>query len=478
MPRLLVTAGLTWLLLCASASAQATGPSTEPSTEPSTSGWSAAPAGEEPAPGEPIAADAERERPDYDGRGLPPRDPADDVLWIPRIVFAPFYVISEFVLRRPLGWLVTEIERSGLFDEFFDFFTWEDRTAGLVPTAFFDFGFLPSVGLYFWWNDLGVEGHQLRINLGFWGPDWLHARALDRLALADGVELSFEVEGMRRPDHLWHGGGWAARPEARSRYGRSELQGGAQLAIEPWRASRIQYRAGVSYNEFDNSAFNADGDGDLPIESAVAQGLFDAPPSYTNGYVALTNRLDATFDTREERPAPGHGVRLQGWLGHGVDLQAPDRSSWIRYGGRLGLFVDVGDQRVVSLSGYVDFADALSDREVPFTEQVVLSRDPLLMGGFLPGYLVGRSATVLSFEYAWPIWVFIEGTLHASLGNVFGSRLEDFDVERLRMSFGFGFRTIGDRDNSARITIALGTEPFVRGANVSSVRFVVGASSF
>jgi hypothetical protein len=48
-------------------------------------------------------ADATREVPDYDGRGNEDAHPDSWALWIPRVVLSPLYVISEYVLRRPIG---------------------------------------------------------------------------------------------------------------------------------------------------------------------------------------------------------------------------------------------------------------------------------------------------------------------------------------------------------------------------------------
>lgn len=455
-------------------------PPLEPAAPPSPSEprqrWTEAPAdASEPEPGAEVWSAGERRAPlDYSGRGEPPRDPADDLLWIPRILLSPFYLISEYVLRRPIGWLVSEIERSHFLEAFFDFFTWEERNAGLVPTAFFDFGFSPSAGLYLWWNNVGAEGNQVRVTAALWGADWLHATVTDRLLIDDDNEITFRAEGLRRPDHLWNGGGWDARHDRSSRFGWSRVGGGASYTNRPWRASEIRYSAQVQYNVFEDSDFASAGLG-TPIEQAAEQGWYDLPPGYTDGYFAFSHRLQASLDTREERPAPGHGVRIQGWLEHGLDLTRAEELQWLRYGGQAGAFVDLGSQRVLQLIGSVDLADPLGSLdEVPFTEQIWMSTQPLSLSGFPPGEIVGRSAVAASLEYHYPIWVWLEGSIHYSVGNAFDGRFTDFDFERLRQSFGFGFRTIGDRDNSALVMIALGTEPFVRGAGVTSVRFVIG----
>ena len=446
---------------------------------PALPSWSEAPESGEPVSDEPAytSPDGRRAPPDYSGRGAPPRDPADDLLWIPRVLFSPLYLISEYLIRQPVGWLVTEIERSHIFEEFFDFFTFgDDRSGGLVPTAFFDFGFVPSGGLYLWWNDVAMQGHDIRVSAGFGGPEWLHAKVLDRIRFDEHNELSFFAEGLRRPDYIWSGGGWDST-ELRGRYGRNAVGGGGAFQSRRlWRGSGFRYAAEVQFNSFEDSSYDSDHPAQLPIEQAAAQGWFDLPPGYTDGYIAFRHRLEGTLDTREERPAPGHGVRAQAWFEQGLDLRQADRSHWLRGGAQLSGAVDLGSQRILQIIGLVDVVEPVGeDGQVPFAEQVFLSRQPLSMGGFLPGQLVGRSATVLTLEYHYPIWVWLEGSLHYSVGNAFGPRFEDFHVERLRQSFGVGFRTIGDRDNSALIMVAFGTEPFVRGASVTSVRFVIGS---
>ena len=72
------------------------------------------------------------------------------MLWIPRIALSPLYVVNEYVLRRPLGEFVTVAERRHWVNAISDLFTFgPNGKYMIVPTALFDFGLLPSVGLYF-----------------------------------------------------------------------------------------------------------------------------------------------------------------------------------------------------------------------------------------------------------------------------------------------------------------------------------------
>src|SRR5580704_8503419 len=89
-----------------------------------------------------------RSLPDYGGE--PSQTTAGDVaLWVPRVIFYPVYLVSEYVIRRPLGAAETAAERANLPNKIYDFFTFgPDHKAGFLPIALVDFGFEPSVGVY------------------------------------------------------------------------------------------------------------------------------------------------------------------------------------------------------------------------------------------------------------------------------------------------------------------------------------------
>jgi hypothetical protein len=443
----------------------------DPTEEPSSE---AAPSTSVREAGEPPSI-PRREVPDYDGRPEPGPTGEEALLWIPRVLFFPLHVVFEYVLRQPIGWFLTTAEREEWSTVLIDFFTWGERKAGIVPTAFFDFGFIPSVGVYFWWNDLAAPGHQLRAQVGFGGVDWLRATVSNRVQTSAETELSLTADAWRRPDYVFQGLGWDARNDQRSRFIRSYVRGDMGFRFRPWRASEIAFAAGVTWNDFQPEGYSfTDAGQERSLGTAVAQGLYPTPPGF-EGYTAYRQRLSVVIDSREERPAPGHGVRIEGFVEQGFDLQRILESRWIHYGGSAGAFVDLGNHRVLALWGHAQLADPLGSAPVPFLEQVVLGGEALRMGGFLPGQLIGRSAAVVTLEYRYPVWVFLDGSLHVAAGNVFGEHFSDFDVERLRMSFGLGLRSVGDRDQSFNFMVAFGTAPFVNGTHVESIRLVFGS---
>src|SRR6185503_12144897 len=146
-------------------------------------------------------SDDEREEPDYDGRGKAPTTTGDVLLWGPRIVLAPAYFVSEYLLRRPIGFLIAGAERVGLPVLIYDFFTFgPDHKVGIFPTVFVDFGFRPSVGFYAFWNDAFTPGHELRLRGATGGRDWLAASFAERFRFGDDPTnlFSLEVSGLRR----------------------------------------------------------------------------------------------------------------------------------------------------------------------------------------------------------------------------------------------------------------------------------------
>jgi hypothetical protein len=100
------------------------------------------------------------------------------------------------------------------------------------------------------------------------------------------------------------------------------------------------------------------------------------------------------------------------------------------------------------------------------------------MQGFYQGRLVGRSGSVGTLRYQWPLAPWISGTLQAAVGNVFGEHLEGFDAKQLRFSGAMGIQSDGSPDSNFDMIVGFATETFEHGAQVDSVRFAVGFSRF
>jgi hypothetical protein len=414
-----------------------------------------------------------RELPDYDGR---PEisSTGDTLLVVPRVLLSPLYLVSEYVVRRPLGFLVSAAERSNLPKALYDFFVFgPDHSAGVLPIAFVDFGFYPSLGLFFFNNDAFVKGHDLRIRGSTWGEHWLAGSWSDIFHLDPLTDLTFVASAVRRPDYRFYGVGPETVEADRSRYGASRLEAGLLLELKLGGLSRFESGAGVRRVHFHRGAF----DDDPTLERNVGRKRYVEPDGYALGYTLLYNHAALTFDTRHARPAPSSGVRMELRAEQLSQLEPRAVSGFLRYGVTAGGFLDLGSHgRVVSLSVALSFVDPLTPgAPVPFTELAAIGGGEL-MRGFTPGRLVGRSAAVATLRYRWPIWVWLDGSIQLATGNVFDAHLSNFDSALLRLSGAIGIESVGSPDSSLELLIGAGTETFRHGTQVTSLRVILGSN--
>ncbi|HEX3854589.1 MAG TPA: BamA/TamA family outer membrane protein [Polyangiaceae bacterium] len=419
------------------------------------------------------AAETKRKLPDYDNRGKAPTTFGDVAIWVPRVILSPVYLVTEYGIRWPLGHLIAAAERADLPDILYNFFFFgPDHKAGAAPVAFVDFGFRPSVGLYAFWDDAFADGNDLRFHGTTGGANWFAGVLSDRIRFHHEGSLTFTFTGIRRPDQAFFGTGPDTRQDDISRFGEALLETDALADFRLWRASRIETSLGLRSLDFHRGHF----DEDPSVEQAVARGSYALPDGFTQGYTAQTSSVHVALDNRLPSPADGSGFRFEVQAEQGTDIRRAPGASWLKYGATVGGFLDLnGRNRVISLSLATMFADPLDHRPIPFTELVTLG-GPGPMRGFYPGRLRDRSAAVLTAKYRWPIWVWLDGSLQAAVGNVFGEHLQQLDTSRFRFSGAVGFESVGSRDGSFELLVGMGTETFDHGAQIDSARVLVGTN--
>jgi len=400
------------------------------------------------------------------------------------VLLSPLYLVTEYVLRRPLGAAVSAAERADLPNTLYNFFAFgPDHKAGVVPIAFVDFGFNPSIGVYGFWDDAFFKGDDLRAHFSFWPDDWIGGSIVQRIRFDDRKDsVQLKLVGIRRPDHVFYGIGPGTLQSAQSRYGQDKFDGEVLFDFPMWRSSKIDAGVGVRASSFYDGHYGHD----AGILENAAAGVFPLPDGFTRGYTAEYNDVLVALDSRRPYPAEGSGVRLEAQAEQGSDVRQSPGSGWIHYAAGAGGFWDVGgNRRVISLSVTAMFSDPLGNRPVPFTELVTVGGDiaspgafPAPMPGYFPGRLVDRSAAVATLRYKWPIGPWIAGSLQGAVGNVFDQHLEGFDTRLLRFSGAVGIESDSSPDSSFELLFGIGTETFEHGAQVDSFRLAVGITRF
>lgn len=410
-----------------------------------------------------------REVPDYDGRGNPDADAGSWVLWIPRVVLAPLWVANEFLLRRPLGWLVRRAERNHWAETVENLFTFgENNNNLLIPTALFDFGLLPSVGLYYAGEDFLTKNNQLRLHGATWGPKWINLTAADRYVF-DQQQLEVRTEFKRSLDNLFFGTGPDVKSATQSRYGLERFEGSVSYRRNLGGESNFAVLGGIHRISF------LDGDccANPSLDTRIAEGDLMAPAGYRHDYTAPFLGAALVLDSRSPRPAPGSGAYLNLHGRASGDVNG-DRA-WLEYGAVLGASVDLtGQQRIIKMQLALDFVDALHGGrdDIPFTEYPTLTS--AFMPGFVTGWMTGLSTVAAQIGYTWPIWIGLDGQTRFAVGNAFGPHLGGLSAQKLRFSYDFGFTTSANRDQGFEILFGLGTETLDNGADITSVRLTFG----
>lgn len=416
-------------------------------------------------------ADPKRALPDYDGRGNPDADGDSWPLWIPRIVLSPLYVAHEYLIRRPLGAFVTKAERDHWADTVGEIFTFGPNGNNVIyPTALFDFGLLPSVGVYFAGNDFGVDDNTLRIHAAAWGRPWISATVADHYAIDRTNTVQARFDFRRAEDNIYFGIGPDVTSATQSRYGLEKMEASLSYHAKiPGRESRIALWGGV------HRLTPVDGTccGDPSVKQRIAMGQLMAPPGLTETYTAAFAAMDVMLDTRPPRPSSGSGAFLHLWAQPNADLD--HASAWAQYGGAVGGAVDLtGKQRILKMQLAVSMLDQLNGTApIPFTEYLTFDGD--LMSGFVPGWLRGQSTAAAQIGYTWPVWIGFDGQTRATVGNAFGEHLAGAGPANFRWTWDIGLTTNSHRDQGFEILFGLGSETFEQGAKITSVRVTVGS---
>jgi hypothetical protein len=401
-------------------------------------------------PGTATAAE-QREVPDYDGRGDDPVTAGEVLIWVPRLALAPVWLVSEYVLRLPLGLLLTTLDKAGFSEWLAD-----ESDYLILPTVALEFGFRSSVGLYFGVNDLWFPDHQVRYRFAYGGTDFIRFRARDRVLFDDGNQR-LGIFGLfrRRADDTFGGIGPDIDYDIKNatRFTTTIIEAGSTYDLGLGKPTELKLSA--SWRDVRHEQL---------------------PTRFGDGHRTFHPQVLFAADTREALTDATKFFRAV--LHTSVDVSLDDQEDlmWTNYGLEVGAGLELFHRRVVSLSLATEFADPLKDDPVPLRGLVRLGGSNHL-AGFGGDAFYGRSAAALKLKYHWPIWVYLDGIFHISMGNVYGPQLRDFDPEKLRMSFGPGISTsFLDENKLFSLSLGFGTDTFEQGTNIASVRAAAGIS--
>jgi hypothetical protein len=411
--------------------------------------------------------DPKRDVPDYDGRGNPDTDAGSWLLWIPRVLLSPFYLANEYVLRRPLGALISRAERDRWSDSLAHLFTFGSGDKNSVlPIASFDLGLLPRVGAEYTRDDLFAAGNTLALRGSTWGPRWIEVAIADRDAIDPEDRVQVGLAARRAEDNLFVGIGPDATHRTRSRYGLERVDASAAYRRQLPGPAELDVASGVHRIDF----VGGDCCGDPSLDTRIARGELMAPPGYRDNYTAAYGRIELTVDTRRPRPEPGSGGYVHAFSAPSV-APATGRT-WVEYGGVAGAALDLtGHRRTLRIELAADLVDRVAGGAVPFTEYPDLDE---LMPGFAPGWLLGPSGAAAQLGYSWPLWLGLDAEARVAVGNAFGDHLAGLAPRKLRLSSDLELYTDTERDAGFELLLGLGTETFEQGAAVTSVRVLLG----
>ncbi|HEY1908671.1 MAG TPA: BamA/TamA family outer membrane protein [Myxococcaceae bacterium] len=416
-----------------------------------------------------------REVPNYRQLDPVPTTAGDVLIWVPRVVLLPGYLVTEYALRVPVGAFSTASEKGNWAGKAFNFFAFgPDHKGGILPTFSFNTGFRPTIGAHFWWGDTFVAGNTLTADVAWGGSDWIRTAIGDQYRWSSTDDVAFKVFWQRRPDNVYFGIGPDTSDNFRSRYGTDHIEGRVTYTHAQKLGVRFESHARIYRTVFrDYHCCN-----DPTVTERVENGELSQPPGFGENTTAAEIGGLLVLDTRNPDPYTNRsGFRIGVTAAPAVDVTRGFDRSWIHYGGLVEGSWDVtGKGRVLSLGVFTSFADALGSEPVPFNELVTVGgAEPF--AGFLNGRLRDRSAIAAQLSYRWPVYAWIDGVAAVGFGNVFGKHLENFRWDSLRLSADIGVRTAAAFGRSSfQMVFGMGSEPFSQGLRLTSFRFALGVT--
>ncbi|MGZ5968853.1 MAG: hypothetical protein ACXWP4_14370 [Polyangiales bacterium] len=364
------------------------------------------------------------------------------ICWPARVVLFPLRVVSEVVLRQPIGLLVRAIERDASSSSV------PSVRPDLAPVFAIDPGFVARFGL----TGTVREGN-VRVPMIAEGGVGAYTFAIaPTFVTQQFVNVGGFATAARRPDAIY-------------------ASTGARVALDRGEAG---FRAWGRLSRF------------IAVTASFGGRGVHVKPEPPNDparedYVATFERIEIAFDTthekhprEKERPRSirTDGLRIALASEHAGTFT--ENRQWLTYGGTILGSVDTGLARILELSAMIRLVDPIAPGGLPWTEQIPLGGD--VLRGHLEGRVRGRSVMVYAAQWRWPVWTFLEGFLLGEVGNAFDEHLKGAAPKTMRLSAVAGMRHESLSGYLFELMGGIGTDTIEEKAHVSSGRFFLGAS--
>ena len=383
---------------------------------------------------------------------------ADEVLsWIPRVLFFPLYLFSEYVLRVPSVAGAAWMDRNHvvpILDHVFN----PTPDIHWAPTLALDSINFLVVGVEARWRNFLVRGHEISGSAETSAFEGWRFKARDSWQIGKSP-VSVGARGMffTRQDLTFYGLGPSSKEADQTYYSETLGEGFAFAAYDYRDNAHLELSGGFR-------DVSTGGSSNLPsIQSRFWPTLI---PGLGEEIGLATVALDLRLDSRIVRDQSG-GFRVVGNASYARDVQDSERSFLSTLVDAEGAIEVSRPDRVLSLRGRFADTFALGQRPVPFTEQPMLGWSNHF--GFHWGRFRGESALMAEVRYRYPIAYFIDMQWILSVGNVFSHDFGDFNLGALTTSMGVGFRTRRTDRTPLELVFALGTSRFDEAFDVQSV---------
>jgi hypothetical protein len=359
--------------------------------------------------------------------------------WPYRLLAAPEYALAG--LAYPLKKFAIAYEKHDLMNRALDLFLSDERTRGVYPRFAIGGTLSTGIGLTAFDNNLFRRGKEARASYIFATRGNQVGDVFYRDPALFGSEWIFETEAFFvdfDEGHFFPGGN-RAREEDQTNYKLNELNWDATLGrrlFGDWSASVT---------------------GRLIIADARPSGRAPATPSFVTGndtsMTALAIEPLLRYDSRDNPFRPTTGWFMESVFTY-TDQMDRDQFRYLGYRAEVQRYIPVfhGD-RVLLLRAYLTKLDSLGGSEIPFYELNILDLNNGLRG-FDRGRWMDQGALLFNFEWRFPIWQDMEGSLFLDEGQVFHN-YKDIGLQHFRYSAGGGIRFVSKRKFGLRIQAAV-----------------------